>query len=101
MNEQTQEQKRERARAAAEACKRILIETKYNREISAGCKEQILQDIQDKKNPYRIILTAAECISRLNNSGDSFYNEVKAALFATFEKDPAEVLTAESEGAEQ
>ncbi|MBO7716033.1 MAG: hypothetical protein J6S85_20885, partial [Methanobrevibacter sp.] len=72
-----------------------------NREISAGCKEQILQDIQDKKNPYRIILTAAECISRLNNSGDSFYNEVKAALFATFEKDPAEVLTAESEGAEQ
>ena len=101
MNEQTtQEQRHERAKAAAEACKRILAETKHNRAISAGCKEQILRDIQGKKNPYRIILIAAECISRLNNSGDSFYNEVKAAMFAAFGADPAKAPP-EREGAEQ
>ena len=90
--EQTPEQKRERARAAALACKQIIAETKHNREISAGCKEQIIKDIRAKANPYRIILTAAECISRLNNSGDSFYNEVKAAIFATYgtDKTPTE-----------
>ena len=49
MNEQTtQEQRHERAKAAAEACKRILAETKHNRAISAGCKEQILRAVKSR-----------------------------------------------------
>lgn len=79
----------ERANAAAETCKKLIAETRLNRNISEGCKLQILKDIKEKSNPYRIILTAAECISRLNNSGDSFYNEVQAAMFAAFGEDPA------------
>ena len=89
MNEQTQS----KATAAAAACKKIINETRINRAISAGCQLQILKDIKEKSNPYRIILTAAECIGRLSNSGDSFYNEVQAAMLTAFGADPAEVPT--------
>lgn len=79
MAEITQE-KINKAAAAIRASKKILAAYKANREISAGCKAQILKDIAESQSPERIILTAAECISRLCNNGDSFYNEVKTAL---------------------
>lgn len=79
MAEITQE-KINKAAAAIKASKKILEAYKTNRAISAGCKAQILKDIAESQSPERIILTAAECISRLCNNGDSFYNEVKTAL---------------------
>lgn len=92
MGDITQE-KINRAAAAINTSKKILAAYKTNREISAGCKAQMLKDIAESQSPERIILTAAECISRLCNSGDSFYNEVKTAL----EKHSAGALAADPE----
>ena len=48
--------------------------------IAEGCRLQILQDIKDKQNPYRMLLTAAEAISRLDDAGDTFYLQVRDKL---------------------
>lgn len=55
--------------------------------IAEGCRLQILQDIQDKQNPYRMLLTAAEAISRLDDAGDTFYLQVQQKLIEVFGRD--------------
>ena len=58
----------------------IINEYKTNREIAEGCRLQILQDIEQKENPYKILLYAAEVISRLEFKGDTFFLQVKNKL---------------------
>lgn len=58
----------------------IIKEYKVNREIAEGCRLQILQDIEQKENPYKILLYAAEVISRLEFKGDTFFLQVKNKL---------------------
>ena len=58
----------------------IINEYKTNREIAEGCRLQILQDIEKKENPYKILLYAAEVISRLEFKGDTFFLQVKNKL---------------------
>ena len=58
----------------------IINEYKTNREIAEGCRLQILQDIEAKENPYKILLYAAEVISRLEFKGDTFFLQVKNKL---------------------
>lgn len=55
--------------------------------IAEGCRLQILQDIQEKQNPYRMLLTAAEAISRLDDAGDTFYLQVQQKLIEVFGRD--------------
>lgn len=58
----------------------IINEYKTNREIAEGCRLQILQDIEAKENPYKILLYAAEVISRLEFKGDTFFLQVRNKL---------------------
>lgn len=58
----------------------IIKEYKVNREIAESCRLQILQDIEQKENPYKILLYAAEAISRLEFKGDTFFLQVKNKL---------------------
>ena len=48
-----------------------------NQEIVAGCKAQILKDIEEKKDPCRTLYAAVEAISRLTGDGDNFFLQVK------------------------
>lgn len=61
-----------------------------NLTISEGCRRQILQDIKAKQNPYRMLLTAAEAISRLDNDGDTFYLQVRDKLIEVYGRDVSE-----------
>lgn len=58
----------------------IIKEYKVNREIAESCRLQILQDIEQKENPYKILLYAAEAISRLEFKGDTFFLQVRNKL---------------------
>lgn len=58
--------------------------------IAEGCRLQILQDIKDKQNPYRMLLTAAEAISRLDDAGDTFYLQVREKLIEVYGHDISE-----------
>lgn len=55
--------------------------------IAEGCRLQILQDIKDKQNPYRMLLTAAEAISRLDDAGDTFFLQVQKQLIEVYGRD--------------
>lgn len=55
--------------------------------IAEGCRLQILQDIKDKQNPYRMLLTAAEAISRLDDAGDTFFLQVRDKLIEVYGRD--------------
>ena len=59
---------------------RIIENYHINQEIAAGCKAQILKDIEDKKNPYRMVYAAVEAISRLTGDGDTFFLQVKQKI---------------------
>lgn len=61
-----------------------------NLTISEGCRRQILQDIKAKQNPYKMLLTAAEAISRLDNDGDTFYLQVRDKLIEVYGRDVSE-----------
>jgi hypothetical protein len=61
--------------------------------IAEGCRLQILQDIKDKQNPYRMLLTAAEAISRLDDAGDTFYLQVREKLIEVYGHDISEEST--------
>lgn len=69
--------------------KQIIKETQINRQITEGCKLQILQSIAAKENPYKIILAAAEAIGRACNQGDSFYLQVQQAIYKAWNYDKA------------
>ena len=68
------------------------IENEYriNTEIATGCRLQILKDIEQKQNPYRMLLTAAEAIGRQAGQGDSFFLQVQSKLIEVYGKDIAE-----------
>ena len=69
---------------------RIIFEHKLSHEMAEGCRLQILQDIERKENPYKMLLYAAEAIGRLDNMGDSFTLQVKKALIKAHGHDPSE-----------
>lgn len=58
--------------------------------IAEGCRLQILQDIKDRQNPYRMLLTAAEAISRLDDAGDTFFLQVRDKLIEVYGRDISE-----------
>lgn len=69
------------------ATQRIIREYKLNKQIAEGCRLQILQDIQEKQNPYRMLLTAAEAIGRLDFGGDGFFLQVQQKLIEVYGRD--------------
>jgi hypothetical protein len=62
------------------AAQKIIAEHKLSHEIAEGCRLQILQDIERKENPYKLLLLAAEAIGRLDFKGDSFFLQVRDKL---------------------
>lgn len=69
---------------------KIIAEYKLSHEIAEGCRLQILQDIERKENPYKLLLLAAEAISRLDYKGDTFFLQVKNKLIEVYGHDPSE-----------
>ena len=69
---------------------KIIAEHKLSHEIAEGCRLQILQDIERKENPYKLLLIAAEAISRLDYNGDTFFFQVKNKLIEVYGADPSE-----------
>ena len=69
---------------------KIIAEYKLSHEIAEGCRLQILKDIENKENPYRILLCAAEAIGRLDFRGDDFFLQVQAKLKEVYGADPSE-----------
>lgn len=72
------------------AAQKIIAEHKLSHEIAEGCRLQILQDIERKENPYKLLLLAAEAISRLDYNGDTFFFQVKNKLIEVYGADPSE-----------
>jgi hypothetical protein len=72
------------------AAQKILAEYKLSHEIAEGCRLQILQDIERKQNPFKLLLLAAEAISRLDNAGDTFFLQVQNKLLEVYGFDPSE-----------
>lgn len=62
------------------AAQKIIAEHKLSHEIAEGCRLQILQDIERKENPYKLLLFAAEAIGRLDFKGDGFFLQVRDKL---------------------
>ena len=75
------------------AVDRTAADKPLNNKISEGCRLQILKDLQEKQNPYRILLTAAEAISRLDNEGDTFFLQVRDKLIEIYGRDISEDYT--------
>lgn len=73
-----------------EAAIQIIENDRINHEISEGCRLQILQDLERKENPYKLLLFAAEAIGRLSNCGDSYYLQVKNKLIEVYGHDVSE-----------
>lgn len=59
-----------------DAAMNIIQSNKRNRTIVDNIKKQILTDIEDGKDIGKILICAAEAISRLETGGDSFVEEV-------------------------
>ena len=59
---------------------KIIKNYRVSQEIVAGCKAQILKDIEDKENPYRMVYAAVEAISRLTGDGDNFFLQVEKKI---------------------
>ena len=72
------------------AAQKIIAAHKLSHEIAEGCRLQILKDIENKENPYRMLLCAAEAISRLDYAGDTFFLQVQSKLIEVYGKDPSE-----------
>lgn len=73
--------------AAAQA---IINHHNLNHEISKGCRLQILNDLERKENPYKLLLYAAEAIGRLDNQGDTFFSEVQNKIIEVWGRDISE-----------
>lgn len=72
------------------AAQKVIAEYKLSHEIAEGCRLQILQDIERKENPYKLLLAAAEAISRLDYAGDTFFLQVRNKLIEVHGHDPSE-----------
>lgn len=69
------------------AAQKIIAEHKLSHEIAEGCRLQILQDIERKENPYKLLLLAAEAIGRLDFKGDSFFLQVHQKIIEVYGRD--------------
>lgn len=69
------------------AAQKIIAEHKLSHEIAEGCRLQILQDIERKENPYKLLLLAAEAIGRLDFKGDSFFLQVQQKIIEVYGRD--------------
>lgn len=72
---------------------KIISEYKLSHEIAEGCRLQILQDLERKENPYKLLLLAAEAISRLDYKGDTFFLQVKNKIIEVYGRDISEDST--------
>ena len=66
---------------------KIIAEYKLSHEIAEGCRLQILQDLERKENPYKLLLLAAEAIGRLDFKGDSFFLQVQQKIIEVYGRD--------------
>lgn len=73
--------------AAAQA---IIKDNKRRREIAEGCRLQILKDLEQGVNPYKLLLYAAEAISRLDTGTDNFFLEVQKKIINVYGADISE-----------
>lgn len=69
------------------AAQKIIAEYKLSHEIAEGCRLQILQDIERKENPYKLLLLAAEAIGRLDFKGDTFFLQVQQKIIEVYGRD--------------
>lgn len=69
---------------------KIIAEHELSHEIAEGCRLQMLQCIERKENPYKIILLAAEAIGRLDFMGDAFYLQMQSKLIEAHGRDVSE-----------
>lgn len=73
--------------AAAQA---IIKDNKRRHEIAEGCCLQILQDLEQGVNPYKLLLYAAEAIGRLGTGTDIFFLEVQKKIIDVYGADISE-----------
>lgn len=69
------------------AAQRIISEYKLSHEIAEGCRLQILHDLEQKENPYKLLLLAAEAIGRLDFKGDTFFLQVQQKIIEVYGRD--------------
>lgn len=72
------------------AAQKIIADYKFDHEVAEGCRLQILQDIENKVNPFKLLLYAAEAISRLDRKGDGFFLQVQSKLIEVYGADITE-----------
>lgn len=72
------------------AAQKIIAEHKLSHEIAEGCRLQILQSLEQRENPYKLLLLAAEAIGRLDFMGDNFFLQVQGKLIEVYGRDVSE-----------
>jgi hypothetical protein len=72
------------------AAQKIIAEHKQSHEIAEGCRLQILQSLEQRENPYKLLLLAAEAIGRLDFMGDTFFLQVQQKLIDVYGRDVSE-----------
>lgn len=72
------------------AAQRLIAEHKQSHEIAEGCRLQILQSLEQRENPYKLLLLAAEAIGRLDYAGDTFFLQVQQKLIDVYGRDVSE-----------
>ena len=63
-----------------ESAVKVLKNEQINRKAAEGCRRQILLDLENGKDPYELLLLAAEAIGRLSGCGDSFFEAVREKI---------------------
>ena len=66
------------------AAQRLIKERKLSQDIAEGCRLQILHDLDQKGNPYKMLLCAAEAIGRLDYQGDTFFLQVQQKIIDVY-----------------
>lgn len=69
------------------AAQRLIKEHKLSQDIAEGCRLQILHELEQRGNPYNIILLAAEAIGRLDYKGDTFFLQVQQKIIDVYGQD--------------
>lgn len=69
------------------AAQRLINEHRLSQNIAEGCRLQILHDLEQRGNPYKMLLCAAEAIGRLDYQGDTFSLQVQQKIIDVYGQD--------------
>lgn len=73
--------------AAAQA---IIKDNKFRHEVAKGCRLQILQELEQGANPFKLLLYAAEAIGRLDSGADTFFLQVQQKILDVYGEEVTE-----------